>query len=83
MSQLFSPDQTTRFKFAGTRLTNSTLRQPSQGIDIIPPSLILHHIDLTIIIHIPDNSIQLQRGLNQARQPQHKEYEAADYDNAG
>lgn len=65
----------------GTKLTNSTLRQPSQGINIIPPSLIIHHINLAIIIHVPDNPIQLQRRLNQTRQRQHKENKAADDDN--
>lgn len=62
-------------------LTYGTLRQPSQGINIIPPRLIIPHIDLTIIIHVADNPIQLQRSLNQTRQPQHKENKAADDDN--
>lgn len=64
-----------------TKLTNSTLRQPSQSINIISPRLIILHIDLAIIIHIPDNPIQLQRSLNQTRQPQHQENKAADDDN--
>jgi hypothetical protein len=64
-----SQSNQSRYRKIETKLTNSTLRQPSQSINIIPPRLIIHHIDLAIIIHIPDNPVQLKRSLNQTRQP--------------
>ncbi|GMF68746.1 unnamed protein product [Aspergillus oryzae] len=38
---------------------------------------------LTIIIDVPDHAVQLQRGLNQPRQPEDEEDETAQHDNAG
>ena len=64
------------------RLTDRALRQPGQGVDTVSSGLILNHPDLAIIIDIARHPVQLQRGLYQSRQPEHKEDEAANDKNA-
>lgn len=66
----------------GRRLTDGALRQPGQGVDTVPPGLVFHHPDLTIIIDIARHTVQLQRGLDQPRQPEHEEDEASNDKNA-
>lgn len=79
--QPFQPK--TLLKRIGTEHTNGTLCQPRQRIDIIPRGRILHHVVLTVVVHVPHNPIQLQRGLDQPRQPQHEEDKTPDDDDPG
>jgi hypothetical protein len=64
------------------RLTDRALRQPGQGVDTVSSGLILDYPDLAIIIDITRHPVQLQRGLDQPRQPEHKEDKAANDKNA-
>ena len=65
------------------RHTNSTLRQPRHCLQIIPPEMIIIDVDFTIIVDVAHDAVQLERGLDETRQPEHEEDEAADDDDAG
>lgn len=64
----------------GEKHTDSTLNQPNQRPDIIPPTHIIQHIDLTIVINVRGDAIHLQRCLNKPRQKQHEENKTPDED---
>lgn len=63
--------------------TNGTLRQPRHGLQVIPPEVIVIHVDLAIVVDVADDAVQLERGLDEPRQPEHEENKAADDDDAG
>lgn len=66
----------------GGRRTDSTLHQESQSAETIPAGDIIRHEVVAVIVYIGDNAVQLQRGLDEASQPQHKQHETADDDYA-
>lgn len=43
----------------------------------------MRHKVLAVVVYICDNTVQLQRGLDEADQPQHKQHETANDDYAG
>lgn len=64
--------------------TDSTLRQPSQRLQIITANaVIIKDINLTIVVDVGDDAVQLQRGLDQPRYPEDEEDEAPDDDDTG
>lgn len=66
-----------------TVLTDSILRQPRQRLDRIPLVRLVRHVILAVGVDVGRAAVQLQRRLDQPRQPQDEENETAEDDDAG
>lgn len=63
-----------------SKLTDINLRQPRQRIDAVPLELLVHDVVLTVGVDVGHAAEHLQRRLDQPRQPEHPEDEAAGHD---